>query len=64
MTNSHDKPESSRHIAGQFLMFAGMLVTIGGSLALIRTGERSIFYTLLMPIGLGMWALGYWLRRR
>lgn len=61
MTPSSDN-DSSRAIAGQFLCFAGLITTCAGALALIRTGEPSLFFAVLMPIGMVMWAVGRWMR--
>ena len=59
---SSSNDDTPRSLTGQFLLFVGPLVTMGGALAILRTGQRSIFYVVLMPIGLAMWAVGLWLR--
>jgi hypothetical protein len=56
----------TRMTLGQFLCFTGIMVTLGGALAIIRTREFhevSIFYNALMPLGLIMWTAGAWIRR-
>ena len=62
-SNSPLPPDTSRSIAGQFLMFIGPIVTMAGALAIFRTGEKTIFYLALMPIGLVMWIIGFRLRQ-
>jgi len=66
----HDEPESSRNLIGQLVKFLGLMTTIGGSLALIRTlgvqqaiwfsGPR-VFFLALIPFGLILWGVGFWL---
>jgi len=54
---------------GAFLKFFGLMLMLGGSLAMIRTrdvGEHwfsgpPIFFLLLILIGLGVWGYGYFL---
>ncbi len=57
-------PDSTRALTAYALRFLGLIVTCAGALALIRTGERSIFYALLMPIGLVMWGTGFFMTKR
>lgn len=47
--------------AGQFLIFTGLITSLAGSLAILRTGERSILFLLLIPLGLLMWGAGKYL---
>jgi len=57
----------TRMTLGQFLCFMGLMVTLAGALAILRMRhlqEGNSFYNALMPIGLIMWAVGAWLRRR
>lgn len=58
MTDTHPK-DSPRYIVAQALKFGGLMLTVAGSLALIRTHERSLFYVSLMPIGLVIWFIGF-----
>lgn len=59
--------ESSRHTTGQFLKFAGLLLTVGGSLATLRTrgvedaffDNRPWFFLALIPVGLVVWFVGF-----
>jgi|GEM_PF-5495835 len=61
---SSNMHESSSQITAHALIFIGQLVTIAGALALLRTGEKSLFYAALMPIGLIATGWGFWLRHR
>ena len=51
--------DSPRYIAGQALKFGGLMIAVAGALALIRTGERSLFFAGLMPVGLITWFIGF-----
>jgi len=51
--------DSPRAITAQALKFLGLLLACGGSLALIRTGERSLFFASMMPIGIVLWVTGF-----
>jgi hypothetical protein len=59
-------PESTRSITAQALKFLGLIVVCGGALAVLRLHEtkeevQSWFYALLMPVGLVMWIVGFYL---
>lgn len=64
--------ESGQLILGQFLKFAGMLVTAGGALAMFRTeevgewwfGGRPWFFMVLLPLGMLIWVAGFFLVAR
>ena len=68
---SGNRPGSSPRDSnfGAFLKFIGLMLTLGGSLAMIRTkgvGEHwfsgpPIFFVLLILIGLGVWGVGFYL---
>jgi len=47
--------------AGQFLIFTGLISSVAGSLAIIRTGERSVLFLILIPLGIAIWGLGKYL---
>ncbi|MCE9592540.1 MAG: hypothetical protein K8S99_18690 [Planctomycetes bacterium] len=59
--------ESNRLITGQALKFAGLVLTVGGSLAIFRTrgvesswfNDRPWFFLLLIPLGLVTWFVGF-----
>ena len=53
--------DDGRRTLGQFLRFFGLLMTAGGSLAVIRlsrAGTRDAFIALLLPLGLVIWYVG------
>jgi hypothetical protein len=56
--------DSPAAITAQALKFLGLLVTAGGALAILRTGERNLLYVCMMPLGLVMWGAGFWLLGR
>lgn len=56
--------DSPQMVAAQALKFLGLLVSAGGSLAILRTGQRSLLFALLMLLGLIMWGIGFWLAAR
>ena len=45
------------------MLFMGPVVGGGGLLAMMRTGERDLFFAALIPIGAVMWITGLWLKR-
>ncbi len=47
--------------AGQFLIFLGLIAIIAGSLAILRTGEKSLLFLALIPIGMVVWGVGKYL---
>jgi hypothetical protein len=51
--------DSPRAIAAQALKFGGLILACAGAMALIRTGEHSIFYALMMPVGIVAWFIGF-----
>lgn len=59
--------ESNRQITGQALKFGGLLLMVGGSLAMLRTrGVENgffdglpLFFLLLIPVGLAAWVVGF-----
>lgn len=59
--------ESNRQITGQALKFGGLLLMVGGSLAMLRTrGVENgffdglpLFFLLLIPAGLVAWVVGF-----
>ena len=56
--------ESKRSIAASALKFAGMLLTCGGALAVMRlrgTDQQAHawFFGLFMPIGMAVWFIGF-----
>lgn len=53
--------ESGQLIAGQFLCFIGIMLTIGAALAIIRTGWQSLFFNIMMLAGLAIWSAGKYL---
>lgn len=67
----HNPSDSNRSILGEFLKFLGLMLTVGGSLAILRTAGVAgrwfsgpqFFFTLLLPIGLILWAVGLYLAR-
>lgn len=57
------EPEESRRLLwGQALTFLGPMIAVGGALAILRTHQPSVFFSLLMPLGLVLLGVGYWLR--
>jgi len=60
-----DREDDSPYaITAYALRFLGLITTCAGALAILRTGERSLFYALFMPVGLVMWGLGFWMDHR
>lgn len=59
--------ESNRLITGQALKFCGLLLIVGGSLAMLRTRAVEngffdglpLFFLLLIPVGLVAWVVGF-----
>jgi hypothetical protein len=70
-TNPPLPKSSDRSLLADFLKFLGLMLTIGGSLAILRThgvenrwfSGPQLFFTLLIPVGLCMWAAGFFLRK-
>ena len=60
-SNTSTKPSTPHHWTG-FLLFMGPLLSGGGVLAMLRTGDRDLFFCLLIPIGIVTWLIGWWLR--
>jgi len=56
-----DQPDSARLTAGQFLIFIGLMTSVAGALAIIRTHDGNLFFNLLIPLGLILWAAGKYL---
>jgi len=56
--------DSNSRTLGHFLTFIGPIVTMGGILAIWRTGDRDWFYVAFLPVGIAMWAAGFWLYHR
>lgn len=59
--------ETPRQTLGRFLLFIGPIMTVGGSLAVMRMGRVGVheaFYAAFLPVGLIVWFIGWRLLRR
>ena len=64
MSNPTPPNDPTSKTVGHFLTFVGPIMTTGGILAVWRTGDRDWFYIAFLPLGLILWALGFYLYHR